>query len=1070
MLSPEALAEIESQLSKITEQELITNKQYQHTQIIKSWCEAEQENTQQLAGYQQQLVNAEQHEAQAKADLALLALSEPAEKLRSSFDDKTRSHTQHTTVMNTAAQLTQQAEKIEQALSASQQQLSDTQEQHEKTAAQRKSIDTVLNEIITPLETTISNQETALITQEKSLAAQQQQMNEANNKVVEQKLKCTTLQTQLSQQSEYLEQNQSIENAFEKLPLWQSQVQQLVNIQAEATNAHQKITELEHHQAQNVQVHQQAQITQQKQLEKLHALNLQTQAFTEQKQQLLASNKHFSQLDESGISLTISNLQQQQISLNQAEQLALRFTQLRGNDATLNHQVEAHKQSLLEIEQQLKQLRQHYSDKNQQKKDVETLLQQHQAIMALEEYRQKLQADEACPLCGSTEHPAIETYQALSNNEYESRLKLLLSDLEQLKKDGDGVNIAKSTLEEKVKAAQGQLTDINAELTQLHQRWQAINFSGLEHITQALNAQHPELIINEQLQRNQHDLELLNTLVQQLLSISQQAQSNQEAYNQLEREHNEANSQLALITEQLSYQTQQVEQLTQEKAKQTQAFATLNTALYTDVNTLGFSLPTPLEALNALQLCIEQSWLMQITAQADNYRQAKTLYEQSSTQLNEISGQLVVVESQHQQSRQKVEEITAQLKQDTAKLNENKQERSASLQRLVDENQVIFSRLHANEQVEALTLRSLKLALEQQQESEQQLQKQLLQRFNEESANNQTIIGQLSSVKSQLAAAESEYTHALSKWESALSSSQFTDESSFMDALISPEQRQKLSTLANEINEAKQQAQTLITQATSQAETLEQQKQQLIEQGVIAPNDNIDATTLAENAIVLNDELKAIQQQIGQLSQQLEHDKNSRDQQALLLEKISQAQIELDDLSHLNQIIGSADGAKFRRFAQGLTLRNLVQLANGRLERLYGRYQLQCQENENLALEVLDTWQGDSARDIKTLSGGESFLISLALALALSDLVSNKTSIDSLFLDEGFGTLDNDTLEVALDALDNLNASGKMIGVISHVDALKERIAVQIKVKKLSGMGVSSLAPQFAFIAETETA
>ena len=89
----------------------------------------------------------------------------------------------------------------------------------------------------------------------------------------------------------------------------------------------------------------------------------------------------------------------------------------------------------------------------------------------------------------------------------------------------------------------------------------------------------------------------------------------------------------------------------------------------------------------------------------------------------------------------------------------------------------------------------------------------------------------------------------------------------------------------------------------------------------------------------------------------------------------------------------------------------------------------------------MDTWQADAVRDTKTLSGGESFLVSLALALALSDLVSHKTRIDSLFLDEGFGTLDRETLDIALD---NLNASGKMIGVISHVDALKVRIPVQI--------------------------
>ncbi|WP_226858606.1 SbcC/MukB-like Walker B domain-containing protein [Diaphorobacter aerolatus] len=90
--------------------------------------------------------------------------------------------------------------------------------------------------------------------------------------------------------------------------------------------------------------------------------------------------------------------------------------------------------------------------------------------------------------------------------------------------------------------------------------------------------------------------------------------------------------------------------------------------------------------------------------------------------------------------------------------------------------------------------------------------------------------------------------------------------------------------------------------------------------------------------------------------------------------------------------------------------------------------------------------------------GGESFLVSLALALALSDLVSHKTSIDSLFLDEGFGTLDAETLDVALDALDTLNASGKMVGIISHVEGLKDRIATQIRVDKGGGVGHSRLS------------
>jgi exonuclease SbcC len=213
---------------------------------------------------------------------------------------------------------------------------------------------------------------------------------------------------------------------------------------------------------------------------------------------------------------------------------------------------------------------------------------------------------------------------------------------------------------------------------------------------------------------------------------------------------------------------------------------------------------------------------------------------------------------------------------------------------------------------------------------------------------------------------------------------------------------------------------------------------------------------------ILTNKLKQTQFQIGQLQQSINADHQNKTKQEGLLSQIENEQNALDDLAYLTRLIGSADGAKFRRFAQGLTLNHLVYLANEQLNKLDGRYQLQCQQNEMLSLSVLDTWQGDSVRDTKTLSGGESFLVSLALALALSDLVSSKTSIDSLFLDEGFGTLDNDTLEIALDALDNLNASGKMIGIISHVDALKERIGVQIKVEKQSGLGVSVLDKQFA--------
>lgn len=217
--------------------------------------------------------------------------------------------------------------------------------------------------------------------------------------------------------------------------------------------------------------------------------------------------------------------------------------------------------------------------------------------------------------------------------------------------------------------------------------------------------------------------------------------------------------------------------------------------------------------------------------------------------------------------------------------------------------------------------------------------------------------------------------------------------------------------------------------------------------------------------------LQVAQQSLGKLQAQQEADDKNQALKAAEAEKIEKQLTEYRDWSLLNDMIGSADGAKFRNFAQGLTLEYLVRLANQRLQRLDGRYQLVraselnqqslSASQDNLQLKIIDTWQADVVRDTKTLSGGESFLVSLALALALSDLVSHKTSIDCLFLDEGFGTLDPEALDMALHTLESLNQDGKLIGVISHVDAMKERIANQIRVKKARGLGYSQLDKHF---------
>lgn len=312
----------------------------------------------------------------------------------------------------------------------------------------------------------------------------------------------------------------------------------------------------------------------------------------------------------------------------------------------------------------------------------------------------------------------------------------------------------------------------------------------------------------------------------------------------------------------------------------------------------------------------------------------------------------------------------------------------------------------------------------------------------------QTLGQQESQQQAQLKESEAQFS-------AALAASPFADQQAFLAALLDEETRRRLERLKQTLESTLQQNQALAMRAR---EALDSHRQQPpAETDISQPLERVQ-----EQLQQLTTLLRENSARQGEIRQQLKQNAENQQRQQSLLQQMERAAQEVEDWGWLNALIGSREGDKFRKFAQGLTLDNLVWLANHQLNRLHGRYLLQRKASDALELEVVDTWQADAVRDTRTLSGGESFLVSLALALALSDLVSHKTRIDSLFLDEGFGTLDSETLDTALDALDALNASGKIIGVISHVEAMKERIPVQIKVKKINGLGYSRLDKAFA--------
>ena len=279
-----------------------------------------------------------------------------------------------------------------------------------------------------------------------------------------------------------------------------------------------------------------------------------------------------------------------------------------------------------------------------------------------------------------------------------------------------------------------------------------------------------------------------------------------------------------------------------------------------------------------------------------------------------------------------------------------------------------------------------------------------------------------------------------------LTQSGFADEAGFTAACLPEEERRRLAQRAQQLADEKTMLDTRQKDKTIalQAEQLKSMTDQ--------PRDFHDQV-LAQ----LITRQQVLQQEIGGLRQKLADNENSKQKQQEQLQVIEAQKRECARWDLLHGLIGSADGKKYRNFAQGLTFEVMIRHANRQLQKLSDRYLLIRDPVRPLELNVIDNYQAGEIRSTKNLSGGESFLISLSLALGLSRMVSRNIRVDSLFLDEGFGTLDEEALDTALETLAHLQQEGKLIGIISHVTVLQERISTRIQVIPRSG-GRSVLA------------
>lgn len=628
--------------------------------------------------------------------------------------------------------------------------------------------------------------------------------------------------------------------------------------------------------------------------------------------------------------------------------------------------------------------------------DKQKLLEQEQVIRSLSEHRERLQPGEACPLCGSHAHPAIGAYGAIDVSATARGLRALNEEIRAAEQQNTVLNGELAAQRATRQQSQERQTRLAAQIDQGLRDWRDLAATldgkalGPDDWAHASRLEAGRVAADQASAQLKQTLDAIEQAEERLSGLRKADAESVEAWHR-------ARTQQAAIEQTITNTAERQTEIGHELKAQRAALEQDDAARLAAIVEAGFDaagLPAEAETWLAARVDEWQAW--QTTQQ-----RLQTLTQHRVEQRAQCEAAATVLT--HWQTR--LHKLEATLPDDAS---------DADTAMADDPAQALSA---CTNRIDALT--------------------------NELSQLEGRIV-QLDGLQTQQRATLAE---ADTQWRSALAASPFADQSAFLAALLPADERQRLQTLKQTAEQARQTAQTLVQSAQEKLAALTAQPAQS-EQSLDALTARIDA--IGTQTAELNGNL-------GGHRERLSRDDTLRRNQQALFAQIEAQTRDTDIWQHLDALIGSAKGDKFRKFAQGLTLDHLLMLANRHLDRLHARYLLRRKASGELELEIVDLWQADATRDTRTLSGGESFLVSLALALALSDLVSHKTSIDSVFLDEGFGTLDADTLEIALDALDALNASGKMIGVISHVDGLKERIATQIRVEKGGGIGHSRL-------------
>lgn len=1032
LLSDEQIAQLEEEQAQTKSQVATSNQTLVQLQKQQQWQQAFNGNelTIKEASEAQQTANSAINEA--KQQLDLLAQSEPAEKLRLPFlqknglqQDVTRykerldeKAAQLPDLKTQKAQLSLEVTNAEQALVLTKQQSSELEKR--------------INEQVVPLDNQIAQLTTEQQKANENAARLRQSINALTLKRTEIENASADNKTKLGELETYLHEHHSLSDIAEFISGWSETARhiehdkkQLETLTQSVKNDRQALSSLDNAIA--------------KTNESLSAL---TQTFDDKNAQVAKCEK--------ALQAALSDKPSDTNSANATSKASLqqeRDTKLHHWDNVL--QIGHIQQQYLALEQEkvslgaqkedlAKKLAQQQSDRQalvDAYKQTRSNLKDIEALIALDaevaHLRAQLKSGEPCPVCGANEHTTSSVVIDVPET---------IQKRDSLKQQLDDIELQGARAKESVTQTEFTLVQVNKQLEQasgqretLLEKWQQISsvlsadipsFEKVDINTSQSVAQFTQEFktrlddISAQLTRLEECEQALNTALQAKNDSQQLLQAKQ--------------SELAVSLQQRETLEKQFTERNVELENKTQGINNSILALSETMTARGAD-------IHNLSIDGIATWLNEKAEALKTYKHNHQLHAKLKDELQEVSSTLLVVNRDIESAENQLKDVSEELVQ-----------LDNSLKALRDSRTTVFPEGNIAE-----TRNKANAAQEMAERNVNECKSRLQQ--------TDTILSRLEAeiaqLNEQMREKEQAFSEATEHFSRQLASSPFADEHAFSNALLDEDTRNTLLELQKRLIQQKQQADLKLENALATQQSLKAHANAALWQSELEEHGAQWLDTKITQQAQQRDTLLS---SLGQIEQQLSANNQARERQQQLVDEMAAFEAYYDDITYLHSLIGSASGDKFRRFAQGLTLDNLVQLANQQLDKLHGRYQLIRKENEGLGLSVLDTWQGDVVRDTKTLSGGESFLVSLALALALSDLVSHKTSIDSLFLDEGFGTLDAETLDVALDALDNLNASGKMIGVISHIEAMKERIPTQLKVIKRNGVGLSALEKPYA--------